>query len=102
MIVFFIKCDQDLLESSGEMIFIDDIGTCSQITICHPDIIPKENVLEQNVTLKGISSDSVVLPMARVALKYSGALHSDDNPCSKNRCKAISWLCEIKKPIGMH
>ena len=35
-------------------------------------------------------------------LKYSGASHSDDNPCSKNRCKPISSLCDFKKPIGMH
>ena len=35
-------------------------------------------------------------------LNYSGASHSDDNQCSKNRCKAISSLCDFKESIGMH
>ena len=34
--------------------------------------------------------------------KYSGAPHSDDNPCSQNRRYTDSSLSEIKKPIGMH
>ena len=74
-----IKCNQGLLKSSGEMIFIDDkkfLGirdTCSHITICHPGIIPKENMLEHGViNLKDIGLDSVVLLMARVALNYHG------------------------------
>ena len=33
--------------------YLDIKDSCSQVTICHPDIIPKENMLEQErITFK--------------------------------------------------
>ena len=39
---------------------------CSQVTVCHPDIVPKENMLDyEKISIKGIGSEVVVLPMAK-------------------------------------
>ena len=47
--------------------------SCSQVTVCHPGIVPKENMLDhENISIKGIGSKIVALPMAKIPVRYKG------------------------------
>ena len=39
--------------------------------MCHPDIVPKENMLQhENISIKGIGSEIVVFHMAKIPIRY--------------------------------
>ena len=53
------------------MSYVGVVDTHSNITLCHPEVIPKEQILpNQTVTIKGISSTPVIFPMAKVKINY--------------------------------
>ena len=76
---FLIECNQNLLRSSGDVIYANNNrylalkDYCSQVTVCHPDIVPEESMLEhENISSKGIGSEIAVLPMAKIPIRYKG------------------------------
>ena len=65
--------------SSGDAFYVDNNkyltlkDSCSQVTVCHPDIVPKENMLDhENNSIKGIDSEIVALLMAEIPMTYKG------------------------------
>ena len=71
----FVKTENILVQNPGEEILINEksyvgvVDSCSNKTLCHPDVVPKEPILpNQTVTIKGISSTPVILPMAKVKI----------------------------------
>ena len=73
---YFVESNIELMRCSGENIYINNTkylalrGSCSQITKCHTDIIPQEDIIpnEKN-TVKGITKVVIKLPMAKVHIK---------------------------------
>ena len=62
---------------AGDHIYIFDNkymalrDSCSQVTLCHPDIIPQKYILKgENMVVKGIGEKAVSLPVAEVHLRY--------------------------------
>ena len=75
----YIKADSSLFESAGDNIKIFENNylalrdTCSQVTICHSDIVPQNCLVpNQQLTLKGIGKEVVILPVAEVLVDYQG------------------------------
>ena len=47
--------------------------SCSQVTLCHPDIIPQKYILkEECMAVKGIGQETVILPVAELPIRYRG------------------------------
>ena len=47
--------------------------SCSQVTLCHPDIVPQKYILkEEDMAVKGIGEDAVILPVAEIPIRYQG------------------------------
>ena len=74
-----VRTNSQLFEAAGDNIGIFDHNylalrdTCSQVTLCHPDIIPQEYILPQeSLTIKGIGEEIIVLPVAEVFVRYKG------------------------------
>lgn len=55
---FFISYNQDFIQNAGEMIFINGkkyLGLCdtwSQITVCHPNIVPERDIIPTECYIK--------------------------------------------------
>ena len=43
------------------------------MTLCHPEITSQENILRnESLTVKGIGSELITLPVAKIPIKYQG------------------------------
>ena len=76
---YLIKTNQELFKTSGDNIFVNNIkfmalkDSCSQVTLCHPDIVPQECILKgESMTVKGIGEAAVILPVAEIPIRYQG------------------------------
>ncbi|XP_078246884.1 uncharacterized protein LOC144588290 [Pogona vitticeps] len=76
---YYIETNCALLESAGDRIkvFENDYtalrDTCSQISICHSDIVPQSCMIaDQTLSVKGIGSELVSLPVAGLKIEYQG------------------------------
>ena len=44
--------------------------SCSQVTLCHPDIVPQKYILKgENMAVKGIGKEAVILPVAEIPIR---------------------------------
>ncbi|XP_078241957.1 uncharacterized protein LOC144586866 [Pogona vitticeps] len=74
-----VRTDSQLFETAGV-----DVGilghqyrglrdTCSQVTLCHPDIIPREYVIpNESMKVAGIEGQVISLPIAEVPVNFQG------------------------------
>ncbi|XP_078243526.1 uncharacterized protein LOC144587342 [Pogona vitticeps] len=74
-----VRTDSQLFETAGV-----DVGilghqyrglrdTCSQVTLCHPDIIPREYVIpNESMKVAGIEGQVISLPVAEVPVNFQG------------------------------
>uniref|UniRef100_A0ABM5EWB8 CCHC-type domain-containing protein n=1 Tax=Pogona vitticeps TaxID=103695 RepID=A0ABM5EWB8_9SAUR len=76
---YYIQTNCALLECAGDRIkvFENDYtalrDTCSQISICHSDIVPQSCMIaDQTLSAKGIGSELVSLPVADLKIEYQG------------------------------
>ena len=76
---YLIKINQELFKSSGDGIYINETklmalkDSCSQVTLCHPYIIPPEYILKgESLTVKGIGTEIITMPVAEVPIRYQG------------------------------
>ena len=47
--------------------------SCSQVTLCHPDIVPQECILKgESMTVKGTGEAAVILPVTEIPISYQG------------------------------
>ena len=74
-----VRMNSQLFETAGVKIGIFDHDylalrdTCSQVTLCHPDIIPKEHIIpHESLKVKGIEGQVISLPVAEVFVRYQG------------------------------
>ncbi|XP_078238458.1 uncharacterized protein LOC144584971 [Pogona vitticeps] len=74
-----IKTDSQLFETAGVDVGILDRqyrglrDTCSQVTLCHPDIIPREYVIpNESMKVAGIEGQIISLPVAEVPVNFQG------------------------------
>ncbi|XP_078250227.1 uncharacterized protein LOC144589461 [Pogona vitticeps] len=74
-----IKTDSQLFETAGVDVGILDRqyrglrDTCSQVTLCHPDIIPREFIIpNESMKVAGIEGQIISLPVAEVPVNFQG------------------------------
>ncbi|XP_078240038.1 uncharacterized protein LOC144586135 [Pogona vitticeps] len=74
-----IKTDSQLFETAGVDVGILDRqyrglrDTCSQVTLCHPDIIPREFIIpNESIKVAGIEGQVISLPVAEVPVNFQG------------------------------
>ncbi|XP_078240057.1 uncharacterized protein LOC144586137 [Pogona vitticeps] len=74
-----IKTDSQLFETAGVDVGILDRqyrglrDTCSQVTLCHPDIIPREFIIpNESMKVAGIEGQVISLPVAEVPVNFQG------------------------------
>ncbi|XP_078248140.1 uncharacterized protein LOC144588713 [Pogona vitticeps] len=74
-----IKTDSQLFETAGVDVGILDRqyrglrDTCSQVTLCHPDIIPREFIIpNESIKVAGIEGQIISLPVAEVPVNFQG------------------------------
>ncbi|XP_078241817.1 uncharacterized protein LOC144586814 [Pogona vitticeps] len=74
-----IKTDSQLFETAGVDVGILDHqyrglrDTCSQVTLCHPDIIPREFIIpNESMKVAGIEGQVISLPVAEVPVNFQG------------------------------
>ena len=76
---YLIESNQELVRCSGDNIYINETkylalkDSCSQVTLCHPEIIPPKYILkDESLTVKGIWAEIITLPEAKIPIKYQG------------------------------
>ncbi|XP_078233603.1 uncharacterized protein LOC144583544 [Pogona vitticeps] len=74
-----VRTDSQLFETAGVDVGILDHqyrglrDTCSQVTLCHPDIIPREYIiLNESMKVAGIEGQVISLPVAEVPVNFQG------------------------------
>ncbi|XP_078248527.1 uncharacterized protein LOC144588886 [Pogona vitticeps] len=74
-----VRTDSQLFETAGVDVGILDRqyrglrDTCSQVTLCHPDIIPREYVIpNESMKVAGIEGQAISLPVAEVPVNFQG------------------------------
>ncbi|XP_078234835.1 uncharacterized protein LOC144583831 [Pogona vitticeps] len=74
-----VKTDSQLFETAGVDVGILDRqyrglrDTCSQVTLCHPDIIPREFIIpNESMKVAGIEGQVISLPVAEVPVNFQG------------------------------
>ncbi|XP_078247484.1 uncharacterized protein LOC144588434 [Pogona vitticeps] len=74
-----VKTDSQLFETAGVDVGILDRqyrglrDTCSQVTLCHPDIIPREFIIpNESMKVAGIEGQIISLPVAEVPVNFRG------------------------------
>uniref|UniRef100_A0ABM5FL53 SCAN box domain-containing protein n=1 Tax=Pogona vitticeps TaxID=103695 RepID=A0ABM5FL53_9SAUR len=74
-----VKTDSQLFETAGVDVGILDRqyrglrDTCSQVTLCHPDIIPREFIIpNESIKVAGIEGQVISLPVAEVPVNFQG------------------------------
>ncbi|XP_078246269.1 uncharacterized protein LOC144588092 [Pogona vitticeps] len=74
-----VRTDSQLFETAGVDVGILDRqyrglrDTCSQVTLCHPDIIPREYVIpNESMKVAGIEGQIISLPVAEVPVNFQG------------------------------
>ncbi|XP_078245177.1 uncharacterized protein LOC144587786 [Pogona vitticeps] len=74
-----VKTDSRLFETAGVDVGILDRqyrglrDTCSQVTLCHPDIIPREFIIpNESMKVAGIEGQIISLPVAEVPVNFQG------------------------------
>ncbi|XP_078239148.1 uncharacterized protein LOC144585818 [Pogona vitticeps] len=74
-----VRTDSQLFETAGVDVGILDRqyrglrDTCSQVTLCHPDIIPREYVIpNESMKVAGIEGQVISLPVAEVPVNFQG------------------------------
>ncbi|XP_078240664.1 uncharacterized protein LOC144586383 [Pogona vitticeps] len=74
-----VRTDSQLFETAGVDIGILDHqyrglrDTCSQVTLCHPDIIPREYIIpNESLKVAGIEGQVISLPVAEVPVNFQG------------------------------
>ncbi|XP_078243510.1 uncharacterized protein LOC144587340 [Pogona vitticeps] len=74
-----VKTDSQLFETAGVDVGILDRqyrglrDTCSQVTLCHPDIIPREFIIpNESMKVAGIEGQIISLPVAEVPVNFQG------------------------------
>ncbi|XP_078239566.1 uncharacterized protein LOC144585994 [Pogona vitticeps] len=74
-----VKTDSQLFETAGVDVGILDRqyrglrDTCSQVTLCHPDIIPGEFIIpNESMKVAGIEGQVISLPVAEVPVNFQG------------------------------
>ncbi|XP_078239960.1 uncharacterized protein LOC144586112 [Pogona vitticeps] len=74
-----VKTDSQLFETAGVDVGILDRqyrglrDTCSQVTLCHPDIIPREFIIpNESIKVAGIEGQVISLPVAEVPVHFQG------------------------------
>ncbi|XP_078247519.1 uncharacterized protein LOC144588463 [Pogona vitticeps] len=73
------RTDSQLFETAGVDVGILDHqyrglrDTCSQVTLCHPDIIPREYIIpNESMKVAGIEGQVISLPVAEVPVNFQG------------------------------
>ncbi|XP_078247855.1 uncharacterized protein LOC144588623 [Pogona vitticeps] len=68
-----VRTDSQLFETAGVYVGILDHqyrglrDTCSQVTLCHPDIIPREHIIpNESIKVAGIEGQVISLPVAEM------------------------------------
>ncbi|XP_078236495.1 uncharacterized protein LOC144584362 [Pogona vitticeps] len=74
-----IRTDSQLFETAGVDVGILDHqyrglrDTCSQVTLCHPDIIPRQYIIpNESLKVAGIEGQVISLPVAEVPVSFQG------------------------------
>ncbi|XP_078241956.1 uncharacterized protein LOC144586864 [Pogona vitticeps] len=74
-----VRTDSQLFETAGVDVGILDHqyrglrDTCSQVTLCHPDIIPREYIIpNESMRVAGIEGQVISLPVAEVPVNFQG------------------------------
>ncbi|XP_078246217.1 uncharacterized protein LOC144588073 [Pogona vitticeps] len=74
-----VRTDSQLFETAGVDVGILDHqyrglrDTCSQVTLCHPDIIPREYIIpNESMKVAGIEGQVISLPVAEVPVNFQG------------------------------
>ncbi|XP_078244793.1 uncharacterized protein LOC144587559 [Pogona vitticeps] len=74
-----VRTDSQLFETAGVDVGILDHqyrglrDTCSQVTLCHPDIIPREYIIpNESIKVAGIEGQVISLPVAEVPVNFQG------------------------------
>ncbi|XP_078248425.1 uncharacterized protein LOC144588834 [Pogona vitticeps] len=74
-----VRTDSQLFETAGVDVGILDHqyrglrDTCSQVTLCHPDIIPREYIIpNESLKVAGIEGQVISLPVAEVPVSFQG------------------------------
>uniref|UniRef100_A0ABM5G4M8 Integrase catalytic domain-containing protein n=1 Tax=Pogona vitticeps TaxID=103695 RepID=A0ABM5G4M8_9SAUR len=74
-----VRTDSQLFETAGVDVGILDHqyrglrDTCSQVTLCHPDIIPREYIIpNESMKVAGIEGQVISLPVAEVPVSFQG------------------------------
>ncbi|XP_078241009.1 uncharacterized protein LOC144586545 [Pogona vitticeps] len=74
-----VRTDSQLFETAGVDVGIFDHqyrglrDTCSQVTLCHPDIIPREYIIpNESLKVAGIEGQVISLPVAEVPVNFQG------------------------------
>ncbi|XP_078243581.1 uncharacterized protein LOC140703803 isoform X1 [Pogona vitticeps] len=74
-----VRTDSQLFETAGVDVGILDHqyrglrDTCSQVTLCHPDIIPRKYIIpNESLKVAGIEGQVISLPVAEVPVSFQG------------------------------
>uniref|UniRef100_A0ABM5GQE4 SCAN box domain-containing protein n=1 Tax=Pogona vitticeps TaxID=103695 RepID=A0ABM5GQE4_9SAUR len=74
-----VRTDSQLFETAGVDVGILDLqyrglrDTCSQVTLCHPDIIPREYIIpNESLNVARIEGQVISLPVAEVPVSFQG------------------------------
>ncbi|XP_078234983.1 uncharacterized protein LOC144583976 [Pogona vitticeps] len=74
-----VRTDLQLFETAGVDVGIFDHqyrglrDTCSQVTLCHPDIIPRKYIIpNESLKVAGIEGQVISLPVAEVPVSFQG------------------------------
>ncbi|XP_078235026.1 uncharacterized protein LOC144583991 [Pogona vitticeps] len=74
-----VRTDSQLFETAGVDVGILDHhyrglrDTCSQVTLCHPDIIPRKHIIpNESLKVAGIEGQVISLPVAEVPVSFQG------------------------------